>query len=114
VTGEDEVVNEDALRAELAKIRDQQRALATRAGEIMRLLSFPYVDPVLVFYRRGVEYEEELNAYIWEEETPLEQALNRLRSWEEDDYCSPTGVTVGGEFISYEELQRRFAWTARV
>ena len=112
MTREGVAVGEDALSIELAEIREQQRALATRAGEILRLLSFPYVDPVLVFNRHGLRHDEEFYASTWDGDPPVAVAFNQLRTWQEEDYCSPIGVSVGGSMISYEDLFQRFVATA--
>lgn len=97
-----------SVRAELEEIRSQQRVLAERASRLLKLLSFPYVDPVLVYNRYGARHEVPAEASCLDEDSPLRDAFDDLRAWDEDDYCAPIGVSVGGALIPYDELARRF------
>jgi hypothetical protein len=93
--------------AELAKIRVQQRALSERAGWLLKRLSCPTVDPVLIYYRYGAREEEPACAIGYDEDR-LRSAYVDLFYGNREGRLSPVGVTVGGAFISFGELARRY------
>lgn len=95
-------MDEDAIRAELAEVRAQQKVLSDRAGQLRKLLSFPRVTPVRHAWRHHRRYED------WFEEDDLEAAYKFLRFAQDDGQCSPVGVSVGGAMLTMEELEKRF------
>jgi hypothetical protein len=108
-------MDEDDIRAELTAIRAEQRALGERVGQLLRLLEFPHVVPVLVYDRYGSRCEEEalVAGHDAEHEEPslLEQAFRELEQMDERGDCAPIGVEIGGDLVKYGDLRDRFGAT---
>src|SRR3954447_10803063 len=81
-----------AAAARIEEIQALQNSLAVERGHLERLVSYPSVDVVLVYWRDGRDYREVVG-------DTLEEALRTLEYWSDDGYCAPVGVEVNGVLV---------------
>lgn len=96
-------MNEVDIQAEIDDLSAEIEALSDHRAKLRKLLSFPLVMPVLVYWR----YQQERRDDAWAGDD-LEGAYRLLAEMSDNGGCSPVGVEVGGALIKMDELDERF------
>lgn len=96
-------MTEDEVRQQIDRLTAEIDERVQRRADLRKLLSFPTVTPVLVYWRHHRRYEDPAMG-----DDSLEDAAKALHYMEEDGHCSAEGVAVGGALISIGDLRERF------
>lgn len=99
-------MTEDDIQAEIARLRAEIAERTNRVGELRKLLSYPTVTPVQVYWRHHHEYRDP-----WEytdEHNAVEQAYRALVYAEDSGSLSPVGIEVNGVLMKMDELCEQY------